>query len=89
MSRPLNSRIKPAARRRGRMLAPFCGGRVFRAVLAVIPCVLYRRGADTIVGLPLLSAASESLSGGVLITHPSGQRKELNLRTTPTHHPDE
>jgi hypothetical protein len=70
-------------------LAPFGGGRVFRAVLAVIPCVLYRRGADTIVGLSLLSAASESLSGGVPITHPSGQRKELNLRTRPTHHPDE
>jgi hypothetical protein len=85
-SRPLNSRTRTAARRRGRASAPSCGGRRFRGELAVIPCMPYCLGSRTIVDLSMLSAASESLSGGVLIARPSRRCKELNSHESPTHH---
>src|SRR5215207_7139343 len=57
-SRPLNSRTRTAARRRGRAPAPSCGGRRFRGELAFIWCVPYCRAAGPII-LVLLPATPE------------------------------
>src|SRR5215208_3422686 len=57
-SRPLNSRTRTAARRRGRASEPSCGSRRFRGELAFTSCVPYCRVAGTII-LVLLSATPE------------------------------
>jgi hypothetical protein len=87
-SRPLNSRTRTAGRQKARASAPSCGGRRFRGELVIIPSRLYCLGWATIVSLSMLSAASQSLSGGVLIAWPSRRCKELNSHEKPTHPPD-
>src|SRR5215210_3883300 len=84
-SRPLNSRIKPAARRRGHASAPACGDRPFRALPAFMACLsTYEwRSWEPIIRLSLLSCYHQTLESlshlwRVILVRPERRRKQLN-----------